>query len=68
MHAQPRPANTVRTPSLERQALGLMLLAGLVCATAFVALIHAPLPEELVLASLGHEATAAATIGRPATP
>lgn len=67
MQTRPRSAEPSRTPALERHALGLMLLAGVVCATAFVALIHAPLPEELVLASLGHEATAGA-IGRPATP
>lgn len=67
MQAQPRSTGTAHGPALERRALGLMLLAGIACATAFVALIHAPLPEELVLASLGHEATASA-IGRIATP
>lgn len=71
MQAQPRSAAASRNPAPERHALGLMLLAGALCATAcataFVALIHAPLPEELVLASLGHEATVGA-IGRPATP
>lgn len=67
MQAQPRSADPSPKPATERHALGLMLLAGVVCATAFVALINAPLPEELVLASLGHEATVGA-IGRPATP
>lgn len=67
MKAHPRTTHPRREPPLERRALGLMMPAGLACAFAFVALIHAPLPEELVLASLGHEATAGA-IGRPATP
>lgn len=67
MNAHLRTPKARREPRLERRALGLMMLAGLACAFAFVALIHAPLPEELVLASLGHEATAGA-IGRAATP
>lgn len=46
-------------------AAGSLALAGVLCSVAFVALIHAPLPEEL-LASLGNEAAAA--IGRPANP
>ncbi len=67
MNAHPRTPNPRREPRPERGALCLLMLAGLGCACAFVALIHAPLPEELVLASLGHEATAGA-IGRAATP
>jgi len=68
MQAPRHSTGTAHGPSPERRGLGLglMLLAGLMSGAAFVALIHAPLPEEVVLASLGHEATAGA-IGRPAT-
>lgn len=60
MQAHPRNTDASREPRLAGRALGLMVLAGAACAFAFVALIHAPLPEESVLASLGHAATAEA--------
>lgn len=46
---RPRPAPRSRE---RRLPLGLLLLAGGVAGAAFITLIEAPLPEEIVLASL----------------
>jgi hypothetical protein len=46
---KPRPAPRRRE---RRLPLGLLLLVGAVAGAAFIALIEAPLPEEIVLASL----------------
>jgi hypothetical protein len=45
--APPAPRRRQRRP-----LLGLLLLAGAVSGAAFITLIEAPLPEEIVLASL----------------
>ncbi len=46
---KPRPAPRHRE---RRMPLALMLLVGCVACAAFVAMIEAPLPEEIVLSSL----------------
>lgn len=48
---RPRPASRRRWRHLP---LGLLLLAGGVAGAAFITLIEAPMPEEIVLASLEH--------------